>query len=232
MPTEKLCRAKARFQPVQAARDSKSGAEVNHSAENKGGSRGAPVMRNADILAGAALVLLGVSITVVSFYALSPKAAVASCLLGWSMLAIAAVDARRFVIPDVLSLPAVPVGLLASGYLIDPSMHQLICLDHVIGAGVGGALFWLVREAYWRIRGREGLGLGDVKLAAAAGAWTGWQHLSEVILFATTVALGLAIAIAIVRRETLSATSRLAFGVFLAPSIWIVWLLRAYANGL
>jgi leader peptidase (prepilin peptidase)/N-methyltransferase len=178
------------------------------------------------------MVALGVSITAASFYALGHKAALVSCLLGWSMLAIAAVDARRFVIPDVLSLPAVPAGLLASGYLLDPSMHQLIRLDHVIGAGVGGALFWLVREAYWRIRGREGLGLGDVKLAAAAGAWTGWQHLADVILFATTAALGLAIAIAIVRREALSATSRLAFGVFLAPSIWVVWLLRSYANGL
>jgi leader peptidase (prepilin peptidase) / N-methyltransferase len=76
------------------------------------------------------------------------------------------------------------------------------------------------------------VGLGDVKLAAAAGAWTGWQHLSDVLLLATTVALGLAVAIAIVRRETLSATSRLAFGVFLAPAIWLVWLLRVLAAGL
>src|SRR5262245_3127049 len=198
---------------------------MNERAQDASERPSAATVRLGGILPAVTMVALGVSITVVSFYALGPKAAVASCLLGWSMLAIAAVDARRFVIPDALSLPAVPVGLLASGYLIDPSMHQLICLDHVIGDGVGGALFWLVREADWRVPGREGLGLGDVELAAAAGAWTGWQHLSEVILFATTVALGLAIAIAIVRRETLSATSRLAFGVFLAPSIWIVWLL-------
>jgi len=189
-------------------------------------------VRLSSSFAGIAIVALGAGIAATSFYALAPKAALVSCLLGWSMLAIAAVDARRFVIPDVLSLPAIPAGLLVSGYLLDPSMDQLVSLDHVIGAGLGGALFWLVREAYWRLRGREGVGLGDVKLAAAAGAWTGWQHLSEVILFATTVALGLAIARAILRRETLSATSRLAFGVFLAPSIWIVWVLRAFADGL
>ncbi len=189
-------------------------------------------MRLLGSLAGIAIVALGVGIAALSLHALGPKAALVSCLLGWSMLAIAAIDAQRFVIPDVLSLPAIPAGLLASGYLLDPSMDQLVSLDHAIGAGLGGALLWLVREAYWRMRGREGLGLGDVKLAAAAGAWTGWQHLSDVILFATTVALGLAIARAIMRRETLSATSRLAFGVFLAPSIWLVWLLRAYANGL
>jgi leader peptidase (prepilin peptidase) / N-methyltransferase len=205
---------------------------MNERAEDANERSGAATVRLGGFPPAVTIVALGVSVTVVSFYALGPSAALVSCLLGWSMLAIAAVDARRFVIPDVLSLPAVAAGLLASGYLLDPSMHQLISLDHVIGAGVGGVLFWLVREAYWRIRGREGLGLGDVKLAAAAGAWTGWQHLSDVILFATTAALGLAIAIAIARRETLSATSRLAFGVFLAPSIWLVWLLRAFANGL
>jgi leader peptidase (prepilin peptidase) / N-methyltransferase len=205
---------------------------MNERAEDANERSGAATVRLGGFPPAVTIVALGVSVTVVSFYALGPRAALVSCLLGWSMLAIAAIDARRFVIPDALSLPAVPAGLLASGYLLDPSMHQLISLDHVIGAGVGGALFWLVREAYWRIRGREGLGLGDVKLAAAAGAWTGWQHLSDVILFATTAALGLAIAIAIARRETLSATSRLAFGVFLAPSIWLVWLLRAFANGL
>jgi leader peptidase (prepilin peptidase)/N-methyltransferase len=189
-------------------------------------------VRFSGTIAGVTFGLIGVAIAALSLHALGPRTAPVSCALGWSMLAIAAIDARRFVIPDVLSLPAIPAGLLASGYLLDPSLDQLVSLDHVIGAGLGGALFWAVREAYWRLRGRQGLGLGDVKLAAAAGAWTGWQHLSEVILFATTVALGLAIARAIMRRETLSPTSRLAFGVFLAPSIWLVWMLRAYANGL
>jgi leader peptidase (prepilin peptidase)/N-methyltransferase len=200
--------------------------------ENERQSPTAALVHVLGSLPGVTTVAFGIATAALSFYALGPKAALVSCLLGWSMLAIAAVDARRFVIPDVLSLPAIPAGLLVSGYLLDPSMDQLVSLDHVIGAGLGGALFWLVREAYWRLRGREGLGLGDVKLAAAAGAWAGWQHLSEVLLLATTVALGLAIARAILRRETLSATSRLAFGVFLAPSIWIVWVLRAFADGL
>jgi leader peptidase (prepilin peptidase)/N-methyltransferase len=181
----------------------------------------------AGLTAGA----LGIGVAAFSFYAFAPGTALLSCLLGWSMLAVAAIDAQHFRIPDTLSLPAIPAGLVASGYLLDPWSSQLVSLHHVIGAGLGAAIFWLVREAYFRLRGREGLGLGDVKLAAAAGAWTGWDHLFDVVLLAATAALTLAVALAIVRRKGLSGTERLPFGTFLAPSIWVVWVLRAYAQG-
>lgn len=182
--------------------------------------------------AAATAAVGGIGLAGFSFYAFAPWTAVVSCLLGWAMLAIAAVDARRFTIPDVLSLPAVPAGLLASGYLVDPWNSQLVSLAHVIGACLGGTAFWLVREAYWRWRGREGLGLGDVKLAAAGGAWVGWEHLADVVLLAAAGALSFAIALAVVRRGRLSGGERIPFGAFLAPAIWIVWCLRAWAQGL
>jgi leader peptidase (prepilin peptidase)/N-methyltransferase len=178
------------------------------------------------------LIVAALAVAGVSFLALGSAAGVASCLLGWSMLAVASVDARRFTIPDGLSLPAIPAGLLASGYLVDPAAEQLVNLDHVIGACLGGTGFWLVREVYFRVRAREGLGLGDVKLAAAAGAWTGWQHLSDAVLVAAAAALSLAVATALVRGDGLATTERIAFGAYLAPSIWIVWALRAYLAGL
>jgi leader peptidase (prepilin peptidase)/N-methyltransferase len=181
--------------------------------------------------AGATAVACGVGIAAVSFYAFSSWAVLASCVLGWTMLAIALIDAQRFTIPDALSLPAIPAGLLASGYLLDPWSSQFVSLDHAIGTGVGGAVFWLVREAYWRLRGREGLGLGDVKLAAAGGAWIGWEHLADMVLLAAAAALSFAIALAVLRGGRLSGTERLPFGTFLAPSIWVVWGLGAWARG-
>jgi leader peptidase (prepilin peptidase)/N-methyltransferase len=183
-------------------------------------------------VAAVAAVVGGIGIAALSFYVFAPRAALVSCLLGWAMLAIAIVDAQRFTIPDVLSLPAIPVGLLASGGLLDPWSTQLVSLDHVAAAGLGAAGFWLVREAYWRWRGREGLGLGDVKLAAAAGAWTGWEHLADVVLLAAAGGLSFAIALALARHGRLSGSERLPFGTFLAPSIWVVWYVRAYATGL
>jgi leader peptidase (prepilin peptidase)/N-methyltransferase len=124
------------------------------------------------------------------------------------------------------------LGLLASGSLLVPWSIGLVAVDHLIGAAVGGAGFWLVREAYFRLRGREGLGLGDVKLAAAAGAWTGWQDLANVVLLAAAAALGLAIARAAVGRGGVAGTDRIAFGAFLAPAIWIIWTLRRIESGL
>jgi leader peptidase (prepilin peptidase)/N-methyltransferase len=171
--------------------------------------------------------MAGMAVAAFSFAALPLKVAVVSCLLGWAMLAIAVVDARRFIIPDVLSLPAIPVGLLASGRLMDASVADLVRVDHVIGMLAGGLGLWLVRAAYFRIRRREGLGLGDVKLAAVAGAWIGWQSLSDAILLAAALALSLAIALALVRGRELSAAAKIPFGCFLAPSIWRVWALAA-----
>ena len=181
--------------------------------------------------ASAAAAVLGIGVAALSFYNLSPGAALVSCALGWTMLVIAVIDAQRFTIPDALSLPAIPAGLLASGHLLDPAGGLLVSLDHVIGACVGGAVFWLVREAYFGWRRREGLGLGDVKLASAGGAWIGWEHLFGVVLLAATVALGLAAALAVLRHKSLSGAERIPFGTFLAPSIWIVWWVRASAQG-
>jgi leader peptidase (prepilin peptidase)/N-methyltransferase len=184
------------------------------------------------VAAGVMAVVASFAVAAISYYAFAPRTALASCVLGWTMLAIAAIDAQRFMIPDALSLPAIPFGLLASGYMLDASTNQLVSLHHVIGVCLGGASFWLVRDVYRRLRKREGLGLGDVKLAAAGGAWVGWINLSDVVLLAAVAALGFASARAIVRRSGLSRTERIAFGTFLAPSVWIVWALHAYAEGL
>ena len=181
-----------------------------------------PELWGAAIVVPAALAIPTFSVAVFPV-----KVALMSCLLGWTMLAIAVVDARRFIIPDVLSLPAIPAGLLASGRLLEPSAAEIVRIDHVIGMLAGGLGLWLVRAVYFRVRKREGLGLGDVKLAAVAGAWIGWQSLSDVILLAAAGALSLVIALDLLRGRELSAAARVPFGCFLAPSIWLVWALGA-----
>lgn len=141
------------------------------------------------------------------------------------MLAIALEDARRFVVPDWLSLPAIPIGLLASGRFIHDEIAHLYDPAHLLGACAGGLMLWMVAWLYRRWRGEDGLGLGDVKLAAVAGAWVGMDHLSLVLLLAASLAL---VAVAIggfARRQLPSRRAMVPFGAFLAPSIWIVWWL-------
>ena len=71
--------------------------------------------------------------------------------------------------------------------------------------------------------GRDGLGVGDAKLLAAAGSWLGLGALPLVVLLAALVGLAFA-GIAAATGRAMLATSTLPFGAFLAASIWLVWL--------
>jgi leader peptidase (prepilin peptidase)/N-methyltransferase len=142
----------------------------------------------------------------------------ASLGLGWSLLTLAANDRREFVLPDILTLPLIPSGLVVA-WAIDPGLLG----GHALGALAGFASLALIASAYRRLRGREGLGLGDAKLLAAAGAWLGWQGLPSVVLIAAIAALALALATAFGGGK-LAWTSRIAFGPHLALAFWLVWL--------
>ena len=79
---------------------------------------------------------------------------------------------------------------------------------------------------YSRVRGRDGLGLGDAKLFAASGAWLGLEGLPAVLLVACGAAI-VALLVMAWRSQALSATTRIPFGPFLAFGTWIVWLYGA-----
>lgn len=132
-----------------------------------------PALEAAAALVGAlALGLLG------------PGPGLAGALLGWLLLAAAALDLRHHWLPDWLTLPLLALGLGLS-LARDPSGFP------AQAAAAGGflLLFWLVREAHVRLRGREGLGLGDVKLAAALGAWVNPFLLPPLLLLAALAGL-------------------------------------------
>jgi leader peptidase (prepilin peptidase)/N-methyltransferase len=70
------------------------------------------------------------------------------------------------------------------------------------------------------------MGLGDVKLAAVAGIWLHWPVLPVVIEIAALSALATYMVRRYILRHSLWPASRLPFGLFLAPAIWIGWLLQ------
>jgi len=142
----------------------------------------------------------------------------ASCLLGWTLLALAVIDQRALLLPDALTLPLIAAGL-AVAWLGDRASLP----DHLIGAAAGYLAFVLVELVYARLRGRAGLGRGDAKLLAAAGAWVSWSALPHVVLVAAISAL-LAVGVARLAGRSVTATSRVAFGPWLALGTWLVWL--------
>ncbi|MCG8562431.1 MAG: A24 family peptidase [Hyphomicrobiales bacterium] len=144
--------------------------------------------------------------------------AVAGCMLGWALLALAFIDWRHLRLPDAITLPLLPLGLLVA-FLSAPETFW----DHAIGAALGLLFFFTVRVAYFKMRGREGLGLGDVKLLGSAGAWVGWMGLPWVVLIAAFAALT-ATALQSIGGSELSAAKKVPFGVYLAAGTWLVWL--------
>jgi leader peptidase (prepilin peptidase) / N-methyltransferase len=149
----------------------------------------------------------------------------ASLALGWTLLALAAIDLRHFILPDLLTLPLIPAGL-AVAWLDDPARLP----DHAIGAAAGFAAFALTGWLYQRLRGRAGLGGGDAKLLAAAGAWLGWPALPGVVVIAATSAL-LVIAARTLAGRPIGPQAPIAFGPYLALGLWLLWLLGPAGAG-
>ncbi|HEX9158861.1 MAG TPA: A24 family peptidase [Rhizomicrobium sp.] len=160
------------------------------------------------------------AIAVVAWAALETSGAVffIGCVFGWALLLLAAIDWRTQLLPDVVTFPLLIAGLIASFVLPLGAWG-----DHVIGAVAGFAALALIAWAYRRLRGRDGLGLGDAKFLAAIGAWVGWQALPAVVLVGSVFGLLFAIGLSLYGRN-LRMSDRLPFGVFLAPGAWLVWL--------
>ena len=149
-------------------------------------------------------------------------------MLGWLMLAIALSDARRFIVPDPLVAAALALGLIdaiiAGGGDLETPMVA------AAQAALAATALLAVELIYRRLRGRAGLGLGDVKLAGVAGAWLSASMLPAAIELAALAALLAYAARQFRKRRRFRSRSRLPFATFLAPSIWIVWLLETWSR--
>lgn len=139
------------------------------------------------------------------------------------MLAIAANDARHYLIPNELTGAAFALALLRAAAVV-PDVGAEALLWPVARAVVVALPLLLLMLAYRYWRGRDGLGLGDVKLAAVSGAWLDLATVAAVIELAALLAIGAYVANAALYRRSLRGTAFLPFGLFLAPSIWIGWL--------
>ena len=141
---------------------------------------------------------------------------------GALMLGVAVSDWRRYRVPD--PLVAAALALRAFDLFVMPAEPPLPALAAAAArALVMSGLFYLFRLAYRRWRGREGMGLGDVKLAAVAGAWVDWPWLPAVVQVAALSGLALAILRAARRGQKLGATTRLPFAVGFSGAIFVGW---------
>lgn len=148
-----------------------------------------------------------------------------ACLFALA-LAVAIVDWRRLIIPDWMNAAIFVLGLTQVAALADSAhISTAIAAALARGATLGGVLL-AVKLAYARARGREGLGLGDVKLAGAGGAWVTWTGLPIIIELAALSAIAVFLIGPRLVGHKAQWDERLPFGSFLAPAIWATWLIQ------
>jgi leader peptidase (prepilin peptidase)/N-methyltransferase len=139
-------------------------------------------------------------------------------VLGWSLLTLALMDCYYLVLADAITIPLCLIGIAVS-FALSPEIGKASLIG-AIGAGLSALT---IRGLYRALRGRDGLGLGDVKLIAAAGAWVSWEGLPSVVLIASAGAILIIGLLSGLRGGNL-AQRRVPFGAFIAIGLWIVWL--------
>ena len=139
---------------------------------------------------------------------------------------IAAVDLDRFIIPDVANAAMFALGLALVLTEAWPGEHLAAVADALLRALVTGGALLLLRFVYAKSTGIIGLGLGDVKLAAAGAPFLLWTTLPLALVLAATAGVLAIVTRAVVRREPLQRQAQLPFGAFLAPAIWLSFLLE------
>jgi leader peptidase (prepilin peptidase)/N-methyltransferase len=157
---------------------------------------------------------------------LSPGEVAASAVLGGAMAVIAAEDVRRLRVPDSVNAFAAIAGLAMIWIEARSTGDDWLAAlgAAALAAALCGGALYIVREAFYRLRGFDGLGFGDVKLGATAGIWLGWEEFPFAVLMAATGAL----AYVLWRTAADGAwpkDRRIPFAAFLAPAIWLCWLL-------
>jgi len=171
-------------------------------------------------------ILLAGAASIAASLIVSPNAqGVVGAGLAILMVAIAIVDARRFIIPNELTAAA-----LALGFVNAAMQDSGLVLESLAGAALRGTVMAIVflslRILYRRVRGHDGIGLGDVKLAGVAGVWLDWWVLPVAIEIAALAAIAVyAVRFLYGRRPPAGLKAKLPFGLFLSPAIWAGWLL-------
>jgi len=145
-------------------------------------------------------------------------------------------DLRERILPDVVNFTGLGLGLALSVFTkpsdgtalwvanhvfeFPPPVPVLSLVDAIFGAAIGSSLLWLVSEAYFRLRKREGMGLGDVKMILMAGAFLGARRTLLTILAGSLLGSVLGTAFILARRK--DSNYELPFGSFLGTAALLV----------
>jgi len=152
------------------------------------------------------------------------------------LVVLALTDARERILPDSVNFTGLGLGLVLSIFTapvdgsalwlsnrlfeFPPPRPALSFVDATLGAAAGAGLLWLVSEGYFRLRGREGMGLGDVKMMAMAGSFLGLQRTLVTVLVSSVLGSIMGLAFIVLTKK--DRNYELPFGTFLGAGALLV----------
>lgn len=158
----------------------------------------------------------GLSVATYLHFQAWPPYALYFCGLVAPLMVVTCIDLAHRIIPDLISLPGIAVGFLVRGALAPHGAFIGEMTDAAIGMIAGGGVLWLVGAVYEKLKRQEGLGGGDVKLAAMLGAFLGWKALCFVLLVSSFLGSLVGLTMIVLFRKGLKYA--IPFGPFLATA--------------
>jgi leader peptidase (prepilin peptidase)/N-methyltransferase len=128
-----------------------------------------------------------------------------------ALIVIAFIDLEHQIIPDVITLPGIPIGLILAVLIMGVPL-----LDAVLGIVIGGGFLYLVAVVYQFLTKREGMGGGDIKLLAMMGAFLGWKSLFFIIFISSLLGAVVGVAVLVAQRKGFRAA--IPYGPFLSAA--------------
>ena len=182
-----------------------------------------PLRARCSAAQAVAVAAILIAATAISLIVSTNARGILGALLAALTIAIAVTDARRWIIPDELNAAAFVLGHLHAALTAQEPVWQAMAMA-LARALVVALLFYGLLVGYRMLRGHDGLGLGDVKLASVAGLWLDWLGLAAAIEIAALSALAAYVMVSLFAGRRLRSSAALPLGLFLAPSIWLAWL--------
>jgi leader peptidase (prepilin peptidase)/N-methyltransferase len=152
------------------------------------------------------------------------------------MVVLVFTDLRERILPDVVNFTGLGLGLLLSLFVEPadgtarwvaahtfqnlPPAPVISLADALLGAALGGGLLWGISELYFRVRGREGMGFGDVKMMLMVGVFLGVKRTLLTIFAGSLLGSLLGVAFILARRK--DSDYELPFGTFLGLAAILV----------
>lgn len=127
------------------------------------------------------------------------------------LITISFIDLDHQIIPDVLSLPGIPIFFLLAVFVV-----KVPWMEAAIGLLIGGGVLFAIAFVYEFITKREGMGGGDIKLLGMIGGFLGWKSLIFILLVSSVLGAIVGISVMVIKKQDMKYA--VPFGPFLSAA--------------